>query len=95
MVMSLANPAYQYRVRLLKEPVLLYDGRSFEHAAHVMDMSTHDCILERREPVEWSQRMPRGLVDPPTWSEPSPSVLPRVTALKLSTFLGGSSSAHV
>lgn len=47
------NPAWQYRVRLLKQPAILYNGRSFEHAAHVMDMATHDRVLERRERDGW------------------------------------------
>ena len=51
------NPAPQYRVRLLKEPVMLYNGRSFEHATHVMDVSTHDRIMERRESDGWKTVM--------------------------------------
>ena len=47
------NPAWQYRVRLLKQPVILYNGRSFAHAAHVMDVATHDRVLERREYDGW------------------------------------------
>lgn len=47
------NPAPQYRVRLLREPVMLYNGRSFEHAAHVMDMCKHDRVMERRESDGW------------------------------------------
>ncbi len=44
---------YQYRVRLLQKPVMLYNGRSFETAARVMDMARHDRILERRERDGW------------------------------------------
>ena len=47
------NNMPQYRVRLLREPVMLYNGRSFEHAAHVMDMCTSDRVLERRESDGW------------------------------------------
>jgi len=47
------NDAYQYRVRLLCEPVMLYNGRSFAHAAHVMDMCSSDRVLERRESDGW------------------------------------------
>jgi hypothetical protein len=44
---------WQYRVRLLGKPIMLYNGRSFEHAAHVMDMSTSDRVLERRDADGW------------------------------------------
>lgn len=44
---------WQYRVRLLGQPVMLYNGRSFETAARVMDMAAHDRILERREWDGW------------------------------------------
>ena len=43
----------QYRVRLLRHPVLLYNGRSFEHAARVMDATGEDRVLERREWDGW------------------------------------------
>jgi len=45
--------AYQYRVRLLNEPVMLYNGRSFDQAAHVMDMCSSDRVMERREWDGW------------------------------------------
>ena len=44
---------WQYRVRLLKASIILYNGRSFETAARVMDLATHDRILERREVDGW------------------------------------------
>ena len=37
-----------YRVRLLRLPVMLYNGRSFEHAARAMDMTHEDRVLEQR-----------------------------------------------
>lgn len=47
------NTAWQYRVRLLQAPVMLYNGRSFEYAVMVMDRTTSDRILERRELDGW------------------------------------------
>ena len=48
------NPAPQYRVRLLREPVMLYNGRSYMHAKHVLDMCTHDRAMEERIACEYS-----------------------------------------
>lgn len=40
------NPAPRYRVRLLKLPCVLYNGRSYEYAKRIMERTTHDCALE-------------------------------------------------
>ena len=44
---------HQYRVRLIRAPVMLYNGRSFEQAARTMDSISEDRVLERREVDGW------------------------------------------
>lgn len=45
---------YQYRVRLLRYPVMLYNGHSFERASAYMDeYESHDRTLERRTNDGW------------------------------------------
>ena len=44
----------QYRVRLLRYPVMVYNGTSFERAACYMDeYEEHDRVLELRIAHEW------------------------------------------
>ena len=43
----------QYRVRLLRHPIMLYNGRSFEQAALVMDATGEDRVLEQRTWDGW------------------------------------------
>ena len=43
----------QYRVRLLRQHVMLYNGHSFELASQYLDSTDADRILERREPDGW------------------------------------------
>jgi hypothetical protein len=43
----------QYRVRLLRKPVMLYNGRDFERAALVLDTTREDRVLERRDWDGW------------------------------------------